>query len=97
MNKSKSDIFLDIVDSLSRYRRAELIDDKNKNLIEELYVDPLDNDLVLKSMMKNNTTLLIGRKGTGKSTIINRFQHEIRKTDNKISLYIDVNSLFGTS
>ena len=44
MKKSKSDIFLDIVGSLSRYRRAELMDDESNNLIEELYVDPLDND-----------------------------------------------------
>lgn len=45
MDKSKSDIFLDIVDSPSIYRRAELIDDENKNLIEELYVAPLDNTI----------------------------------------------------
>ena len=89
-----SDTFLSLTDSLSKYRRAELQDDDGTNLIEKLYVDPLDNDLILKSMLKNNTTLLMGRKGTGKSTIINRFQHEIRKSDNKLSLYIDVKALF---
>ncbi|WP_300361923.1 hypothetical protein [uncultured Pseudoalteromonas sp.] len=91
---SSSDIFLELTDSLSKYRRAELKSTSGKNIIEDLYVDPLDNDLVLKSMLKNNTTLLIGRKGTGKSTIINRFQHEIRKSTNKLSLYIDVKALF---
>lgn len=94
---NKADIFLTMTDSLSKYRRAELKDDNNQNLIEKLYVDPLDNDLIFKSMLKNNTTLLIGRKGTGKSTIINRFQHEIRKTNNKLSLYIDVKALFEQS
>ncbi len=93
MENRKADIFLKLADSLSKYRRAELKNNE-KNLIEELYVDPLDNDLILKSMLQENTTLLIGRKGTGKSTIINRFQHEIRKTDDKISLYIDVKALF---
>lgn len=83
-----------MTDSLSKYRRAQLTDDKGNNLIETLYVDPLENDLILKSMLKENTTLLIGRKGTGKSTIINRFQHEIRKSNNKLSLYIDVKALF---
>ena len=91
---NKADIFLNLTDSLSKYRRAELKDERNQNLIEKLYVDPLDNDLILKSMLKNNTTLLIGRKGTGKSTIINRFQHEIRKTTDKLSLYVDVKALF---
>ncbi len=93
MENRKADIFLKLADSLSKYRRAELKNNE-KNLIEELYVDPLDNDLILKSMLQENTTLLIGRKGTGKSTIINRFQHEIRKIDDKISLYIDVKALF---
>ncbi len=45
-------------------------------------------------MLHNQTTLLIGRKGTGKSTIINRFQHEIRKTKDKLSLYVDVKSIY---
>lgn len=94
----KVERFLQVTDSLSRYRRAELIDSKTEeNLIESLYVDPLNNDLLLKNMLSNNTTLLIGRKGTGKSTIINRFQHEIRKSNDKLSLYIDVNTLFDQS
>jgi len=91
---NKADTFLELAESLSKYRRAELKDNNSETLIEELYVDPLDNDLILKSMLQNNTTLLIGRKGTGKSTIINRFQHEIRKSDKQLSLYIDVKSLF---
>ncbi|WP_198782459.1 hypothetical protein [Shewanella putrefaciens] len=91
---SLSDTFLSMTDSLSKYRRADLKDGDGNNLIEELYVDPLENDLILKSMLKENTTLLMGRKGTGKSTIINRFQHEIRKSENKLSLYIDVKALF---
>lgn len=89
-----ADKFLNLTDSLSKYRRAELTDDSGQSLVEELYVDPLDNDLILKSMLKDNTTLLMGRKGTGKSTIINRFQNEVRKSDNKLSLYIDVKALF---
>jgi len=91
---NKADTFLKLANSLSKYRRAELKNENDKNIIEELYVDPLDNDLILKSMLQDSTTLLIGRKGTGKSTIINRFQHEIRKTDDKLSLYIDVKALF---
>ncbi|EDQ00060.1 hypothetical protein [Shewanella benthica] len=94
MDSKISDVFIDLTDSLSKYRRANLTDDNGGNLIEHLYVDPLDNDLILKSMLKNNTTLLIGRKGTGKSTIINRFQHEIKKNNDKISLYLDIKSLF---
>ena len=40
---------------------------------------------------------MIGRKGTGKSTIIARLQHEYRKSSDKLSLYIDVKSIFEQS
>jgi len=92
----KHEKFLRLVDSLRLYRRAN-IKDGDKNLIEDLYVDPLNGNLILKAMLKPHTTLLIGRKGTGKSTIINRFQYEIRKKDDEIALYIDVNSVYDSA
>jgi len=91
--KENYDKFLKVINSLGQYRRAELVDNE-QNIIEELYVDPLENNFVFKSMLQNDTTLLIGRKGTGKTTIINRFQHEIRKTNNTLALYIDVKTVF---
>jgi len=87
-----------MVDSLKKSRRADLSDiNKDDDIIEELYVDPLDGDFVLKSCLRPNTTMLIGRKGTGKSTIIARLQHEYRKDDDKLSLYIDVKTIFEQS
>lgn len=93
-NKEKDNFYL-MVDSLKKCRRADLSDINNdESIIEELYVDPLDNDFVLKSSLRPNTTILIGRKGTGKSTIIARLQHEIRKNNDKLSIYIDVKTIF---
>lgn len=87
-----------MVDSLKKSRRADLSDINNDDdIIEELYVDPLDGDFVLKSCLRPNTTMLIGRKGTGKSTIIARLQHEYRKDTDKLSLYIDVKTIFEQS
>lgn len=86
-----------LVESLKRHQRAELVNDYNENLIEELYTDPYEGNSVLNAMLNDQTTLLIGRKGSGKSTIINRFQHEIRKTKDKISLYIDVRTIYSKS
>lgn len=80
--------FADATQSLKLYRRAELTaDDDDKPLIEQLYVDPLPNDGIFTTMMRPNTTFLIGRKGTGKSTIFQRAQHEIRKQPKSISAY----------
>ncbi|RYM30729.1 hypothetical protein ERX46_17410 [Brumimicrobium glaciale] len=92
------DGFFDMVDSLKKSRRADLSDiNKDENIIEKLYVDPLENDFVLKTSLKPNTTILIGRKGTGKSTIIARLQHEVRKSKDKLSLYLDVKTIFDQS
>jgi len=92
------DNFFNLVDSLKKCRRADLSDvSASKEIIEKLYVDPLNNDLVLKSVSKLNTTILSGRRGTGKSTIIARLQHDIRKSKDKLSLYIDVKTIFEQS
>src|SRR6202012_4645556 len=40
------------------------------------------------------TTFLIGRKGTGKSTIFQRCQYELRTRPNSISAYVDIKTVF---
>lgn len=90
------DKFSIMVDSLKKSRRADL-SDIGKNIIDRLYVDPLDNNSILKSMLKPNTTILMGRRGTGKSTIIAKLQHDIRKSTDKLSLYVDVKTIFEQS
>lgn len=92
------DNFFIMVDSLKKSRRANLSDiNSDEDIIEKLYTDPLYEDFVLKMTMRPNTSILIGRKGVGKSTIIDRLQHEVRKSNDKLSLYIDVNSIFEQS
>jgi DNA-binding MarR family transcriptional regulator len=99
--KKQLDGFHDAAQSLKLYRRAELQKDTDgTSIIEELYVDPLPNDHVFQTMMKANTTFLIGRKGTGKSTIFQRAQHELRKRPMYAfyaSAYIDIKTIFESS
>lgn len=84
--------------SLKLFSRAELNDDRNRSLIEKLYVDPLPNEHVFKTLLANNTTILVGRKGTGKSTVFQRVQHEIRKNKSSIiSAYMDIRNVFEAS
>nr|WP_319401787.1 winged helix-turn-helix domain-containing protein [uncultured Carboxylicivirga sp.] len=98
ITEKEKNSFYQLVDSLKKSRRADLSDINNdSSIIEELYVDPLDSDFVLRSCLQPNTTMLIGRKGTGKSTIIARLQHEYRKSKDRLSLYIDVKSIFEQS
>jgi hypothetical protein len=84
--------------SLRLYRRADLAQGTpDKGIVERLYVDPLPHNGVLETMLRSNTTFLIGRKGTGKSTVFQRAQHEIRKNLKFISAYIDVKTVFESS
>lgn len=62
--------FMQVAESLKKYRRAELMDsDSGKDILDQLYVDLLPGDLVLEKCLLDNTTFLVGRRGTGKSTI----------------------------
>ena len=64
--------FSKVAESLRQYRRAELKDfetEVGSKPIDLLYVDPLPGDAILNSVLSSNTTFLLGRKGTGKSTI----------------------------
>jgi len=84
--------------SLKLFSRAELSDEKNRSLIEQLYVDPLPNEQVFKSLLAPTTTFLVGRKGTGKSTVFQRVQHEIRKNNQgAVSAYMDIRNVYEAS
>lgn len=89
--------FSKISESLRQYRRAELRDfevEIGTKPIDQLYVDPLPGDAVLQSVLANNTTFLLGRKGTGKSTVFAKAQSVLRTRKDVISIYIDVKSLY---
>ncbi|ENK3118501.1 transcriptional regulator [Vibrio alginolyticus] len=88
--------FSKIAESLRQYRRAELKDFERYiggKPIDQLYVDALPGSAVLNSVLSSNTTFLLGRKGTGKSTVFAKAQSVLREQSGIISVYIDVKSL----
>jgi Cdc6-like AAA superfamily ATPase len=93
----KKDKFLTAIDTLKLYRRAELVNEQGKQLITKLYVDPLPNEHLLHTVLKPNTTFLVGRKGTGKSTIFQRAQETLNSEKKSTWAYIDIKSLYESS
>ena len=93
----KKKAFLQAVETLKFYRRAELLDDEGQSIIKDLYVDPLPDNHVLHTVLRPNTTFLIGRKGTGKSTIFQRAQESLNSERNAIWAYIDIKTLYESS
>lgn len=92
--KDDKDKFLDFAESLKlvrRYRIEDSIIDKN---IDDIYTDLLPNNGIINKMNLPRTTLLVGRKGTGKSTIFQKSQKDLISNKKCISIYIDVKSLY---
>jgi Cdc6-like AAA superfamily ATPase/DNA-binding MarR family transcriptional regulator len=85
-------------ESLKLFRRADLSDpEHNTSLIDELYIDSLPHEAILEKMMRPSTTFLIGRKGTGKSTIFQRLQSQLRRSKHQTSAYIDIKTVYESS
>lgn len=96
-SESQKKGFFTAVESLKKYRRADLRDEKGKSILEDLYVDLLPDNFVLEKALLNNTTFLIGRKGTGKSTIFIRIEQILRQKKGYLSCYIDVKTIYEQS
>ncbi len=90
-------MFSRVAESLRQYRRADLVDfedDVGVQPVDKLYVDPLPNDGILDMVLSSNTTFVLGRKGTGKSTIFSKAQSATRELGKNVSIYIDVKALY---
>jgi hypothetical protein len=97
-SKKQLDGFHRAAESLKLYRRAELQDESTGTaLVKELYVDPLPSEHVLNTVVRANTTFLIGRKGTGKSTVFQRVQAEVRHKSGYASAYVDIKTVYESS
>lgn len=97
MNTRDIENFDKAIESLRQYRRYEIVDDRNRDILDDVYVDPIDGDGILRLCLKDNTTVLVGRKGTGKSTIFMRMQNELRKSKDIMTCYIDVKTIFDNA
>jgi hypothetical protein len=90
---SEIESFQELTLSLQKWRRAEVLDEDNTNVAPLLYEDPLPDSQLLKRFLRANTTIVVGRKGTGKSTLIQKAEAELRESDRVASIYIDVKTL----
>ena len=95
--KEERKTFSNVAESLKKYRRADLLDEKGMSLLDELYTDLLPNNFILEKSLYDNTTFLIGRKGTGKSTIFLKLENEYRKKKQYLPCYLDVKTIYESS
>lgn len=88
--------FLMFANSLKLIRRAEIEHD-GENIINEIYTDLLPNEGILQQVNLPRTSILKGRKGTGKSTIFQKSIADMKGNKDVITVYIDVKTLFDSA
>lgn len=88
--------FLMFANSLKLIRRAE-IEHEGENIIDEIYTDLLPNEGILQQVNLPRTSILKGRKGTGKSTIFQKSIADMKGNKDVITVYIDVKTLFDSA
>ena len=89
--------FLEFSESLKLVRRTRIEDFLDQKNIDDIYTDLLPKNGVINKVNLPRTTILIGRKGTGKSTIFQKSQKDLVTNKNCITVYIDVKSLYDNS
>lgn len=92
----KQHAFLIFANSLKLIRRAE-IEHEGENIIDEIYTDLLPNEGILQQVNLPRTSILKGRKGTGKSTIFQKSIADMKGNKDVITVYIDVKTLFDSA
>lgn len=85
--------FFKFATSLKLVRKAKIEHD-GKNVIDKIYTDLLPNDGILQQVNLPRTSILKGRKGTGKSTILQKSIADMIQNKDVITVYIDVKTLY---
>jgi DNA-binding MarR family transcriptional regulator len=94
---NNKDKFLEFAESLKLVRKTRIEDFVNDKNIDDIYTDLLPNNGIITRLNLPRTTILVGRKGTGKSTIFQKSQKDLVANKKCISIYIDVKSLYDNS
>lgn len=89
--------YLEFAESLKLVRNENLEDARGNKIIDDIYTDLLPQNGIINKVNLPRTTILIGRKGTGKSTIFQKSIKDKEKIKDDICLYIDVKTLYDNS
>lgn len=86
--------FLAFAESLKLNQKAELFNEKGKSIIKDIYTDLFPNNAVNDKVNLSNTTILTGRKGTGKSTIFLKSIEDQIKNQKVFPIYLDIKTIY---
>lgn len=86
--------FFKFAESLKLNQKAELTDYKGNSIISLVYTDLFPNNAINDKVNLPNTTVIIGRKGTGKSTIFQKSIEDQVESKKAFPIYIDIKTIY---
>lgn len=83
--------FKKLARSLSLYGRhtVESVEVDSFDNLEKVYIDPLPDNGAVETILGKRFSLILGRKGTGKSILFNVCQEKLSKSSDSIGAYIN--------
>lgn len=97
--QEQRDGFIKVYETLRLYKRItpkKLNGEESinkQNVVKDLYVDLLPNNGIIRKLLSDETFILLGRKGTGKSTLFARAQYDIISQRKNLSAYVNAKSV----
>ncbi len=82
--------FREALRPLKKWNRPEILSEEDADLLERLYEDPYPDQHLLRDLKAASTSFLVGRRGTGKSTMFQRAQLDLRREHSVITAYVDL-------
>lgn len=86
--------YLKFAESLKLNQKAELYNNDGESLISSIYTDLFPENAINDKINLPNTTIVIGRKGTGKSTIFQKSINDQLSIKTVFPLYLDVKTIY---
>jgi predicted AAA+ superfamily ATPase len=90
LKESDNENFRHVIDSLKKSRAEPITDPHTGEVINHLlYEDPFVDGHLLKEAKRKRTAFVEGRRGTGKSSLLQKLQNDLRQEKKVITSYLD--------
>lgn len=94
LKESDNENFRNVIDSLKKSRSESITDPHTGEVINHLlYEDPFADGHLIREAKRSRTAFIEGRRGAGKSSLLQKLQHELRREKKVVTSYLDGKSI----
>jgi len=90
LKESDNENFRHVIDSLKKSRSEPIADPHTGEVINHLlYEDPYADGHLIKEAKRPRSAFIEGRRGSGKSSLLQKLQHDLRREKRIVTSYLD--------